>query len=165
MEKDEKVNKGEIVHESSMALMESFRDKYLSDMRGCSILDVGAFQVEGDPTYRELFADYEYAGMDVVPGPNVNLVGYESIHCVYDVVISGQVMEHVKRPWDWLKSLTQYYQWYICVIAPHSWKEHKHPFDTYRYFPDGMRDLFEYAGIREVSITRSKYDTMGIGGK
>jgi hypothetical protein len=134
-------------------------------MKGATILDVGSFQVEGQESYRELFADYQYTGMYIVPGPNVDLVGYESINCIYDVVISGQVMKHVKRPWDWLKSLVPYFSKYICIIAPCRWKEHKHPYDTYRYMPDGMRDLFEYAGIREIFITRTRNDTIGIGGK
>ena len=74
-------------------------------------------------------------------------------------------MEHVKRPWDWLKSLKKYYRTYICIIAPNTWIEHKSPYDTYRYFPDGMRDLFEYADIKEIEIFKDGNDTVGIGGK
>jgi hypothetical protein len=151
-----------------MQLMTFFRETYLQDMKGASILDVGSFQCGPSPypSYRDIFtSDYQYTGMDIVPGLNVDIVGYENIVRQYDIVISGQVMEHVKRPWDWLKSLYPYYSKYICIIAPHTWIEHKHPFDTYRYFPDGMRDLFEYAGIREILIKKSKNDTMGIGGK
>lgn len=156
------------MHKTSVRLMAMFRNNYLADMKGCTVLDIGSRSSdESEFTYRQLFEpDYVYTGMDIVPGLNVDKVGYESIEGeVYDVVISGQVMEHVKHPWDWLKMLKNYYRTYICIIAPHHWREHRHPYDTYRYFPDGMRDLFEYAGIREVYIARGKNDTIGIGGK
>lgn len=156
------------MHRNSLILMEEFRDKYLADMKGATILDVGSMYVGSGNThtYRELFeSDFKYTGMDLEPGPNVDIVGYKNIQGVYDVVISGQVMEHVKHPWDWLKLLTQYFGAYICIIVPNAHKEHRHPLDTYRYFPDGMRDLFEYAGIKEVEIYISEKDTVGIGTK
>jgi hypothetical protein len=101
--------------------------------------------------------------MDVEPGRNVDIVGYEGLG-VYDVVISGQVMEHVPHPWEWLTDLAKLYRRYICIIAPNTWPEHRWPLDTYRYYPDGMRALFEYAGIPEVEIRRAGFDTIGIGG-
>lgn len=36
--------------------------------------------------------------MDIVAGPNVNIIGFENITKKYDIIISGQVMEHVKNP-------------------------------------------------------------------
>lgn len=151
-----------------MRLMWYFREKYLKEMKGVSILDVGSRCVQRSfkRTYRELFeADYKYHGMDVEAGENVDIVGYENIRDVYDVVISGQTMEHVKRPWEWLKNLVPYFKKYICIIAPHAGGEHRYPIDTYRYMPDGMRDLFEYVGIKEIKIAKDKILTMGIGTK
>jgi len=155
------------MHDNSMNLMLYFRDKYLLKMMGATILDIGSFQYDGMSCYGDLLRDwYKYVGMDIVSGKNVDIVGYESISSTpYYVVISGQTMEHVKRPWDWLKSLTAYYTRYICIIAPSRWREHRNPLDTYRYYPDGMRDLFEYVGIREIEIFRLRTDTIGIGGK
>lgn len=103
--------------------------------------------------------------MDIVPGRNVDIVGYENITDVYDVLISGQVMEHIKRPWEWLREIKQYFTRYICIIAPNTAHEHRYPLDTYRYFPDGMRDLFEYAEITELEIFKDAGDTIGIGAK
>lgn len=155
------------MHCNSMKLMEYFRDKYLSGIPYVSVLDVGSMiQKEGlGQSYRELFAEdrFDYTGMDVEEGPNVDLVGYHSIVQKYDVVISGQVMEHVNRPWEWLRNLTNYFISYICIIAPNTIYEHRYPIDTYRYFPDGMRDLFDYAGIKEIEIFKSHKDTIGIG--
>jgi len=153
------------MHGSSMKLMADFRDRYLSEMKGCSVLDIGSRRVKDQQQcYRDLLGDYRYTGMDIVAGDNVDVVGYENLGA-YDVLISGQVMEHVCKPWDWLASLTLYFHQYICIIAPNTHAEHRHPIDTYRYFPDGMRDLFDYAGIIPVEIRRVDKDTIGIGTK
>ena len=74
-------------------------------------------------------------------------------------------MEHVSRPWEWLKNLTNYFTKYICIIAPWQWREHRYPIDTYRYLPDGMRDLFDYADIKVIEIIKDKTDVVGIGEK
>jgi len=154
------------MHKNSMKLMKEFKETYLSDLKGGTVLDVGSQMVEGQKSYRQIFEpDFVYTGMDIEAGDNVDIVGYYNIYQVYDVVISGQVMEHIERPWEWLKMLSQYYSRYICIIAPCSWKQHRYPIDTYRYYPDGMRALFEYAGIPEVKIWKDTNDTIGIGGK
>ena len=152
------------MHASSMRLMADFRDRYLSDMRGCTVLDVGArLSKKQSYSYRDLLAtDYWYTAMDIEPGLNVDVVGYDSLG-VYDVLISGQVMEHVRWPWEWLKSLRQYYASYICIIAPNTWKRHAYPLDTYRFWPDGMRALFDWAGIESIEVRAVGRDTIGIG--
>lgn len=142
--------------------MRHFRDTYIPDP-SASVLDVGAAIHARQRSYRELFADYDYTGMDVVAGPNVDIVGYENIPRTYDAVISGQVMEHVARPWEWLPMVFSYTHKYICIIAPNSFAEHRIPIDTFRFFPDGMRELFKVAGIKELDIYRFYCDTVGIG--
>jgi len=154
------------MHPNSMKLMRYFKYKYLED-QAATVLDIGSRRVKrGHQTYSRIFKPpYKYTGMDIEPGRNVDIVGYENIIGVYDVVVSGQVMEHVNRPWDWLKHLTKYFTKYICIIAPNTLREHKYPLDTYRYFPDGMRDLFNYAKIIELEIFKDGDDTIGIGAK
>jgi len=152
------------VHPSSMELMADFRDRYLGGMKGCTVLDVGAARINVQPTYRDLFGEYEYTGMDVVEGYGVDVVGYEGLG-TYDVVISGQAMEHIARPWEWLTTLGGLYRSHICIIAPNTFEEHRYPIDCYRFFPDGMRALFEYAGIVPLEIRMVGIDTIGIGAK
>ena len=153
----------------SLRLMATFRDKYLGGMTDVSVLDVGASAAYDSRrrSYRMVFAPprFDYHGMDVEPGPNVDIVGYEDLEPRgYDILVSGQTMEHVRRPWEWLKNLTRYFRQYICIIAPHTWEEHRCPIDTYRYFPDGMRDLFAYAKIRPIEIYKTDGGlTVGIG--
>ena len=156
------------MHQESMQLMRRFRAEFIKKMDfPVSILDIGARRVhKRHNTYRRIFAskNYNYTGMDLKPGMNVDIVGYENLD-IYDVVISGQVLEHVKRPWQVIFDWKKYFKKYICIIAPHTCKEHKHPFDTYRYFPDGMKDLFEFAEIIPLKIVKGRFDTMAIGTK
>ena len=155
------------MHQNSMRLMRHFRNNYLKEIEDCKVLDIGSKRVKRKHnTYRRIFQPpYLYIGMDIEPGLNVDIVGYENIPSFkFDAVISGQVMEHVEYPWDWLKSLKKYSKQYICIIVPNTCREHRYPIDTFRYFPDGIRALFKHAGIEELEITKSKSDTIGIGG-
>jgi hypothetical protein len=153
------------MHPSSMLEMSSFISNYLPRDRELDILDVGSYNVNG--TYKEFIVDpmWTYTGMDISEGPNVDIVGWENVTKEYDVIISGQCMEHVNRPWDWIKLIKKHLKktGITCIIAPHTWGEHKHPIDTYRYFPDGMRDLFNHAELTVIAIYRNATDTVGIG--
>ena len=155
-----------MMHSGSMKLMRYFRDKYMEP--GMTVLDIGSRRVHrSHNTYRRLFnPPYEYTGMDIVPGMNVDVVGYDAL-CGrrFDVVISGQTIEHIIWPWQWIRLAKQYFTKYICIIAPTASKEHRFPVDTFRYFPDGMRALFAWADIFEVEIKRVDTDTIAIGTK
>lgn len=154
------------MHGRSMRMMQDFRDRYLVDMVGCTVLDVGSAIVEGQRrSYRTLFGEYNYIGMDIVDGDNVDVVGYDNLVGVYDVVISGQVLEHIERPWEWIWQLAKLFRYYICIIAPNTCKEHRYPIDCWRVFPDGMTALFEFAGIHPVEVRAVEGDTIGIGRK
>jgi len=153
------------MHNSSMIEMSKFVETYLDRTRTLNILDVGSYNVNG--TYKVFFDSqrWSYTGMDIEPGPNVDIVGWNNVVDTYDVIVSGQCMEHVNRPWEWIRQVNKHTVpgGLICIIAPHTWGEHRFPIDTYRYFPDGMRDLFNWAGIDEIDIYRNNTDTVGIG--
>src|SRR3954451_24361809 len=98
------------MHRSSFDKMEAFRDAYLGEYRAVplQILDVGSAAVEGETQgYRPLFASapWTYRGLDVAAGPNVDIVTADPYRwdalgdATVDVVISGQVFEHVEWPW------------------------------------------------------------------
>jgi len=105
----------------------------------------------------------------------------------YDIVLSGQVLEHVPAIWDWITDLASACKpgGKVIIIAPTNWPYHEAPFDCWRVFPDGMRALFdlaklkvqfvacesesgeavESAGNNFVGFTRSIFDTLTIGVK
>lgn len=137
------------MHESSMEYMKLFVAKYIKPP--CTVADVGSYDMNG--CYKPLFKGCEYTGLDIQPGPNVDRV-VELYHFgtkQYDVVISGQVLEHVEDMCHWREALLNICKpgGLICVIAPHTWEQHRFPLDCWRIFPDGMKWLFKGTEILE----------------
>ena len=141
------------------------------------IADVGSIDING--CYRELFdrAGWEYVGFDIRPGPNVDVVlqlddagrwlspgvGRET----FDVVISGQCMEHVAAPWLWIHDVTSLCRpgGLIWLSVPNTEVFHEHPIDAWRCWPDGMRAIFHEAGLTEILCRAAGPDTVGIARK
>jgi SAM-dependent methyltransferase len=73
----------------------------------------------------------------------------------FDVVVSGQVMEHVKDIWKWVDELKRLVKpnGLVIVIVPVSWTYHEYPVDCWRVYPDGMRALMEAKGFEIVECT------------
>jgi len=166
------------MHPSSRDLCRRFVKQYLDPAKPMKIADVGSCNVNG--CYRPLFdvseaENWEYTGFDVESGQNVDvtLFGAENWQLAdehieaYDVVISGQVMEHVTRPFDWMRNVASLAkpQALIWVCAPNNWPFHEHPIDCWRVWPDGMRATFEDAGIHVLDCDKVGHDTFGIGTK
>lgn len=63
---------------------------------GVNVLDVGSLDINGNNRY--LFSDYNYTGIDIAPGRNVDAVskGHEwnAPDESYDVIISSECFEH-----------------------------------------------------------------------
>jgi SAM-dependent methyltransferase len=73
------------------------------------VYDFGSLNINGDN--RQLFTDCDYLGIDLAPGPNVDV--YSPAHLVElpgqaDVVISGEMLEHDRY---WQDSLLAFVRW------------------------------------------------------
>ena len=156
--------------------MSGFVQKYTIDQHSTSILDVGSMNCHPNrgagSTYKELFDSAEYTGLDLDAGPNVDIVAsvpyvWPIADCSFDVVISGQCLEHVEAPWFWIKEVARVCQspGLVIVIAPWRWAEHKRPVDCWRILPDGMKFLLEYAGLEVVEYGKSNKDCYGVAKK
>jgi SAM-dependent methyltransferase len=77
----------------------------------------------------------------------------------YDVVLSGQVFEHVRKPWRWLPELARVcrHGGHVVTISPVSWPYHEAPIDCWRAYPEGLRALYEEAGLR---VVESRWETL-----
>lgn len=91
---------------------------------------------------------------------------------VYDIVLSAQVIEHVRKPWRWLPELSRVCKQggHVITICPVSWPCHQHPVDCWRMYPEGLRALHEEAGLittlaRAESLEAGMMDTIAIGRK
>lgn len=166
------------MHESTYREMERFAKSLPAGP--LRIADVGSYDVNG--TYKRIFQreGWSYVGLDVSAGPNVDVVLSGEVEWrnvedeSFDVVVSGQVLEHTRFPWLFVRELARIAKHGapICIIAPYQWEYHPYPIDCWRVFPDGLRAVMEYNGL-QVSQTymtdngdpRYKGDTVGVGRK
>ncbi|NBQ88497.1 MAG: methyltransferase domain-containing protein [Betaproteobacteria bacterium] len=145
------------MHLSSMQNMERFRDRHLAARRGerLRIVDLGSTDIGG--CYRPLFDNpsWDYCGLDLAPGPNVDIVLKRPYHWdnlrseSVDVFISGQVLEHVEYFWITALEISRVLRpgGIACLIAPSGGYEHRYPVDCWRFYPDGMRALARFARL------------------
>lgn len=172
------------MHPNSLKIMSSLLDKYAPPSGLC--VDVGSQDING--TYRPLVEGrgFTYLGVDISAGKNVDLVLPETIGwsmtCEWesqlseydpDFVISGQCLEHTKRPWEWIQAVvTAAHRPGVpfILIAPAAWPQHRYPVDCWRILPDGMQGLMEWAGLEVLEVgmddptgKRTHVDCWGVG--
>ena len=127
------------------------------------ILDVGSQLVEeGQGTYRGLFQrpDWVYDGLDVSPGLNVDVAVADPYNWVeiaddtYDLVISGQALEHIEFFWGTAFEIGRVLKpgGITALIAPSNGFEHRYPVDCWRFYADGMRAMAKYLDFEVVDV-------------
>lgn len=82
-------------HPEQRVFLESVKNKHPESFKNCRVLDIGSLDINGNNRY--LFENYEYVGIDIGEGNNVDLVcrGHEySDEQQFDVVISSECFEH-----------------------------------------------------------------------
>lgn len=149
--------------------MAEFRRDYLDSRRDESlkIVDLGSLDVNG--SYRRLFAQppWQYVGVDLAPGENVDLVlrdpyfWGEFASASVDVVVSGQTFEHTEFFWETMLEIARILKPHglVCVIAPASGPEHRFPLDCWRLFADGLHAAARYAEL-EVLEARTQWEDL-----
>lgn len=137
------------MHPNSMNIMSTFATTHLDNTTSLNILDVGSMNVNG--SYNKLFCkpNWIYKGIDISEGLNVDIVSPDPYkwpvdNNSFDVIISGQCMEHVEAPWLWVKEIERVCKpnGLICIIAPWNFVIHRYPVDCWRILPDGMEYIF-----------------------
>jgi SAM-dependent methyltransferase len=137
------------MHAQSFEIMKYFSDQYLKKNDQLKILDVGSYDVNGN--FRNLFLNknWKYTGLDIVSGPNVDVVSKSAydfgLEEQFDVVVSGNCLEHVEAPWKWIKEVEKVIKkgGLLCIVTPLSIGEHRFPLDCWRILPDGYKYLLE----------------------
>jgi len=156
------------VHQSSYDKMESFYKRFLADCetKELCIYDLGSQDVNG--SYRPLFScpRWRYVGLDMIPGKNVDVV----LRTPYvwreipsesaDVVISGQVFEHIKYFWITMLEIARVLKpgGVCCILAPSSGPEHRYPLDCWRFYSDGMKSIAHFAQMEVLEATTQWHD-------
>lgn len=140
------------MHSNSMQLMGDALDRWLAGREHpLQVLDVGSYDVNG--TYKPLFDGDDYTGCDIVGGPNVDIFMREPYVLpfeddLFDVVICGQTLEHVKQPWRLVAEMARVLVpgGVMVLIAPGEGPAHM-DVDAWRFKSDGMYGLAEWAGL------------------
>ena len=149
------------MHFSSYVKAQTFLAVYGNDLPRSDgrirVLEIGSKIHLGQDTYRELFSapTYAYIGLDIEPGPNVDIVPTkefvwdEVADCSNDLCISGQTFEH--NPYFWItfaemaRILTP--GGLAFVVAPGSGHVHRYPLDCWRFYPDSWAALCALTGM------------------
>jgi len=146
------------VHQNSRILFELYGAPLIKP--GAKVLEVGPDKI---PTTLQ----------DIAHGPGVHwdlLDLYASEHLqvraiseyeypiadgTYDFVVAANVLEHVRKPWVWIRELARITRGdgYVILTNPVSYPYHEQPIDCWRAYPEGMMALFDEAGI-EVVVNR-----------
>lgn len=135
------------MHPSAMESMAKMLERVKQP--SLKVLDVGSYNVNG--TYRTLIETYgwQYLGIDIMPGSNVDRVvkpyNFDFPDNSFDIIISGSTMEHVEKPWLWIPELARVLRpgGLLAILTHWQFPLHRHPVDTFRYLPDGMKVLFD----------------------
>ena len=153
--------------------MEKLVGKYLNKENKLNIADIGSFDVNG--TYKRFFSNplWSYTGIDISAGKNVDIVVKEHdwsnvVNDSYDIVVSGQTLEHVNAPWDWILKIKNICKpgGLIMIIAPWKWVIHRHPVDCWRILPDGMQYLLGvHSGLDVLEVGVIENDCFGVAKK
>ena len=163
------------MHQGTMNIMEDLVNRFLDKDAELKIADIGSYDYNG--SYKKLLDGpdgWEYTGIDVSAGPNVDIVvpeldNWDAIADEsFDVVISGQCLEHVKMPWKLVKQAYRITKpgGHNFHIAPHTWGQHRFPLDCWRIFPDGMRVLMtEVVAFKELECKLDAKNTWFAGCK
>lgn len=82
------------MHREQREWCEGIKEQFPEYFECVRVLEIGSLDVNG--TNRYLFKDSCYTGVDVVPGPGVDIVslGHKVIGKKYDVVLSTNALEH-----------------------------------------------------------------------
>jgi predicted SAM-dependent methyltransferase len=139
------------MHLSSFEGMRKFIERHLNTPG--RIADVGSLDING--SYRSLFNDpWEYTGIDIVKGKNVDIAVKERYNWKeikdnsFDVVISGQTLEHVDKDEDVIQEMHRILKpkGLCCIIVPSAGPHHeKH--DYRRYTNEGLNNVMVSNGF------------------
>ena len=139
------------MHNASMQEMTRILDGWPG--ANANLLDVGSLNVNG--CYRQMVErrGWRYTGLDIVPGPNVDILAkdpyrYPFDDGAFDIVISGSAMEHVQAFWLWVPELVRLVRpgGLLAIITHIQWTVNHHRPDCWRILPDGMQFLFDQTG-------------------
>src|SRR5690242_15319355 len=123
---------GSFMHANSKLLFSKYAVSLFQP--GMRVLEIGPDRVPS--SYRAMVPaeKLQWDTLDIVNSPsltypNSELYRFPIPNDFYDVVLSGQVIEHVARIWRWMRELARVAKpgGIVLTINPVSWPYHEHP--------------------------------------
>lgn len=160
------------MHASALKEAAAFRETYVGH-ETVRIADIGSRDVNG--SLRGVFSGHDYVGFDIEAGAGVDVVmpDPERINITshsFDVAVSANCLEHARRPWLVVQEMARIVKpgglvW-LLVPMPNSHRYHAHPIDCWRCYTEGMRGLFDDAGLTTLDLHEAAdHDTVGVARK
>ena len=159
------------MHNNSRLLFEKYAKPFF--FPGAKVLEIGPDAFPS--TYRNCLdvADMTWHTLDIFDSPQLTypkspLYDFPIPDGSYDIILSGNVIEHVARHievprgvaagnviehvariWRWMPELARVTKpgGFVITINPVSWPFHEVPIDCWRIYPDGMKALSEDSGL------------------
>ena len=179
------------MHKSAEKLMRSLLAKYCPPSTTRRVLEPGAYLYGSDypdgfpvggyrsdiiKTGQSKLQIGVYTGLDLMPGPNVDVVASDPFHwpiedASYDLVISGQCMEHVTDLRAWMdEGFRVLVPGGLCIhIAPSGGPYHAFPIHCWLIMKDGMEWLLKESGFEILEVNQHDVypfnDCWGVGRK
>lgn len=154
------------MHPSSLDKLAVFRSSYLApyENQSLEILDVGSATFHGQAVNKGLLSNpkWNYRGLDMIEGPNVDVCVTEAYDwrevptASVDVVVCSQVFEHARYVWITASEIARVLKprGLAFIIAPSGGQVHRYPDDCWRFYPDGLPALMDYAGLNTIEAHR-----------
>lgn len=151
-------NEGDPYHVSWVRFLQ-----LLNDIPAGAVLEIGSRARSGVIRRNSIPSRLEYVGLDILPGPNVDVVGdAHSLEKLFGrdrfvAAFSCSVFEHLAMPWKVAIELNRVMKTggIIFTQTHQTWPVHEEPWDFWRYSAYAWQTLFNQATGFEVLIAAS----------
>lgn len=140
------------MHTNSRLLFEKYAVPLFEG--GMKVLEIGPDSFPSTYQHLTQAVPLEWHTLDIYDSPRLTYPNSSEYSFAipdesYDIVLSGQVIEHVRKPWKWMPELARITRagGFVITINPVSWVYHEAPVDCWRIYPDGMKGLYEDSSL------------------
>lgn len=150
------------MHPSALACMRDCIEEFMPDDRHYDVVDFGSRMAREGATHRDMLTgrDCSVLGVDLLGGNNVDVVMRKPYQVPLpsnsaDVVITGQVFEHVPFFFTSILELERILRPGGLIFMTVPSRGHQHNvYDCWRFYPDGMRAMAAFGALElEKAVT------------
>jgi len=145
------------MHLSALQSYKDFQEAYLDkldDKNKKKIIEIGSLSVNSN--IKDIVStNFNYIGLDIEEGPNVDIVLEDPYKLPFDdnsidVVLSISTFEHTDFFWVTFLEILRVLkpEGLFFLNAPSNSKIHRHPSDSWRFYPDSSLSLSKWGNLK-----------------